>query len=170
MRLDRQAPESSSLKLHGIESDLDYEEMTDIYTSIIIPTWNSDIYLETCLSSLAQQTFRNFEVVIVDNGSIVFNEDKIIEGWPSLGIKVISLKENRGFAAACNLGARQAAGKWLAFLNADAFPAPTWLEQFHAAVQHSRPRWRRSKAVRSGKLHCYYDKYENFYCPQVVNV
>lgn len=103
--------------------------------SIIIATWNSDAYLQTCLSSLAQQTFRNFEVVIVDNGSIEFDEGKIINVWPSLTIKVFSLKENKGFATACNLGARQAAGEWLAFLNADAFPTPTWLEQFHAAVQ-----------------------------------
>lgn len=109
--------------------------MTDIYTSIIIPTWNSDAYLQICLSCLGQQTFRNFEVLIVDNGSTAFEEDKIIARWPSLTIKVFSLKENKGFATACNLGARQAAGEWLAFLNADAFPSPTWLEQFHAAVQ-----------------------------------
>ena len=144
--------------------------MKAINTSIIIPTWNSGAYLPASLNSLTVQTYRNFEVVIVDNGSTAFDEDKIIAGWPSLTIKVISLKENRGFAAACNLGARQAAGEWLSFLNADAFPAPTWLEQFHAAVQRSRPRWRRSKAVRPGRLHCYFDKYENFYRPQAVNV
>ena len=103
--------------------------------SIIIPSWNSEACLQICLSSLAYQTFQNFEVVIVDNGSTAFDEEKIIKGWPSLTLKVIPLKENRGFAAACNLGAQKAAGKWLAFLNADAFPSPTWLEQFHTAVQ-----------------------------------
>jgi GT2 family glycosyltransferase len=106
-----------------------------LITSIIIPTWNSGAHLLTCLNSLAQQTIQNFEVLIVDNGSEEFDGEKIISAWPSLNIKIIVLKENKGFAVACNLGAQKAAGRWLAFLNADAFPAPDWLEQFHTAVQ-----------------------------------
>jgi len=98
--------------------------------SIIIPTWNSDAYLRICLSSLTQQTLQNFEVVIVDNGSIGFEEGKTTLEWPSLNIREVSLEENKGFAVACNLGAQAARGEWLAFLNADAFPEPDWLESF----------------------------------------
>ncbi|MDP2965353.1 MAG: glycosyltransferase, partial [Pelolinea sp.] len=80
--------------------------MKAINTSIIIPTWNSGAYLPASLNSLTVQPYRKFEVVIVDNGSTEFEGEKIISGWPSLSIKFISLNENRGFAAACNLGAQ----------------------------------------------------------------
>ena len=107
--------------------------MTDNFTSIIIPTWNSGIYLETCLSCLAKQTFRNFDIVIVDNGSNKYEEGKIPLEWPTLNIREVHLEKNMGFAVAYNLGAKVAQGEWLAFLNADAFPKPNWLERFTAA-------------------------------------
>jgi len=104
--------------------------MFKYFISIIIPTWNSDAYLSVCLSSLARQTTQNFEVVIVDNGSDGFKVGIISSEWPSLNIREIVLKENSGFAVACNLGVQAARGEWLAFLNADAFPEPDWLESF----------------------------------------
>lgn len=104
-----------------------------MHISIIIPTWNSAEYLPACLSSLAKQTLRDFEIVIVDNGSIGFDEGKITSEWPSLDIREVPLKENMGFAVACNIGVQSARGEWLAFLNADAFPEPDWLESFVAA-------------------------------------
>lgn len=107
-------------------------QISKINISIIIPTWNSNAYLSICLNSLALQTFRNFEVVIVDNGSKGFDKSKTTEERSPMDIKVISLTENMGFAVACNLGAQVATGEWLAFLNADAYPEPDWLESFMA--------------------------------------
>ena len=103
--------------------------------SIIIPSWNSAKTLPRCLQSLTKQSFREFEVWIVDNGTTDFNAEKIQNEWTSLSIQIISLKENTGFAAASNLGSQQATGEWLAFLNADAFPYPDWLEQFMLSSQ-----------------------------------
>lgn len=99
--------------------------------SIIIPTWNNDATLSKTLKALTRQTFQDFEVILIDNGSASFDATKIIHDWPSLKIQIIALQENTGFTHACNLGAQEAAGEWLAMLNADAYPFPDWLEQFH---------------------------------------
>ena len=101
--------------------------------SVIIPTWNSENYLPTCLEHLSSQTNTDFEVILVDNGSCNFQAGKIPAQWLNLTINEISIKENKGFAFACNLGAKEANGKWLAFLNADAYPYPDWLEKFTEA-------------------------------------
>jgi GT2 family glycosyltransferase len=96
--------------------------------SIIISTWNSGKELPECLNSLARQTIRDFELIIIDNGS---SDDSMIDlqnKWPDLDFQIRKLDKNIGFAAANNLGARLARGEWLALLNADAFPDPGWLE------------------------------------------
>jgi GT2 family glycosyltransferase len=103
--------------------------------SIIIVSWNSAAYLSQCLISLRAQTFKDFETIIVDNGSMDGSIDELELKWPDLNLKVTRLKENLGFAAANNIGARLAGGRWLALLNTDAFPEPDWLERLLASAE-----------------------------------
>jgi GT2 family glycosyltransferase len=63
---------------------------------------------------LAAQTLKDFEVVLIDNGSTDGSLDGIESHWPGLPLRVERLGENRGFAVANNLGARLAYGQWLA--------------------------------------------------------
>jgi GT2 family glycosyltransferase len=102
--------------------------------SIILAVWNSAEYLPRCLEHLAAQTFKDFEVVLVDNGSTDGSLDGVEDSWPSLSLRIEHLGENKGFAAANNLGARLARGQWLALLNTDAFPEPDWLEKLLEAA------------------------------------
>lgn len=96
--------------------------------SIIIVTWNSKLYLPRCLKALSNQTNKDFEILIMDNGSID-QEYLGLEGqYPGLKLTIKKLNENLGFAIANNLGVRLVSGKYLALLNADAFPEPDWLE------------------------------------------
>jgi len=95
--------------------------------SIIIITWNNKNYVSTCLDKLLAQTFRDFEVLIVDNGSADGSFDSLTERYSALDIHIERLNANQGFATANNVGARLARGKWLALLNTDAFPEPDWL-------------------------------------------
>ena len=96
--------------------------------SVIILTWNSAIYLPRCLLALNDQTYHEFEVRLIDNGSTDGTLDEIEERYPDLNLHIERLGTNQGFAVANNLGARQARGQWLALLNADVFPEPDWLE------------------------------------------
>jgi GT2 family glycosyltransferase len=105
--------------------------------SIIIPTWNSIRLLQHCLGCLAEQIFQNFEIIIIDNASSDASIENLDEKWPTLMFQIKKLSSNLGYAVANNMGARLAHGKWLALLNADAFPEPDWLEKLlHAAEEN----------------------------------
>jgi len=103
--------------------------------SILIVSWNSEKFLSKCIDNLRSQTYKNFEIVIIDNGSADGSIKKIEQKQGGLTILVEKLGSNRGFAVANNMGARLARGKWLALLNADAFPEPDWLERLLAVAE-----------------------------------
>jgi GT2 family glycosyltransferase len=103
--------------------------------SIVIVTWNSAKYLPCCIESLRHQTLTDFEVIVIDNGSVDDSMANLEENWPILNLHVKRLPNNLGFAAANNIGARLARGQWLALLNADAFPEPDWLEKLIEATE-----------------------------------
>jgi GT2 family glycosyltransferase len=91
--------------------------------------WNSAPHLPVCLSRLQVQTYKDFEIIILDNGSTDDSIDAIQARYTGPGINITKLRMNLGFATANNIGARLARGKWIALLNADAFPEPDWLEK-----------------------------------------
>jgi GT2 family glycosyltransferase len=102
--------------------------------SIIIITWNSKKHLFKCLDHLSAQTFQGFEVIIVDNGSTDGSLDGLQEKHFEFDLQIQLLSSNRGFAAANNIGVHLAHGKWIALLNADAFPTSEWLENLIKAT------------------------------------
>ena len=108
-----------------------------VHISVVLVTWNSAATLARCLDCLAAQTRKDFEVVLVDNGSTDGCLDEVESRWPGLTLRVECLELNRGFAVANNIGARLARGKWLALLNSDAFPEPNWLEQLLQAAENN---------------------------------
>ena len=101
--------------------------------SVIIVNWNGAGILPQCLASLARQTYTDFEIIVVDNGSIDGSVDQLEKRWPEIRVK--RLKENLGFAKANNLGGHLARGLWLALLNSDAFPEPGWLKELVQASE-----------------------------------
>ena len=102
--------------------------------SIVIVYWNSAEYLPRCLDCLSQQTFKNFEVILINNGPFDKEIEEFGQKYEKLNLRVEHLASNLGFAKANNIGARLARGRWLALLNSDAFPAPDWLEQILQAA------------------------------------
>jgi hypothetical protein len=93
--------------------------------SIVIPTWNGADLLAACLRSLRAQTYRDFEVVVVDNGSIDRTRAMLAAEFPE--VRLAAFAENRGFAAATNAGLRAATGELLVCLNNDVECEPQWL-------------------------------------------
>lgn len=104
--------------------------------SVIIVNWNGLSHLEVCLNSLQDQTFHDFEVVLVDNGSVDGSVAFVSEKYP--WVKLVCLAENTGFATGNNRGFEQACGQYIVTLNNDTRLASDWLEQL-VAVADSRP-------------------------------
>jgi GT2 family glycosyltransferase len=94
--------------------------------SIIIVNWNGLAHLPDCLDSLAAQTFRDFEVVLVDNGSEDGSVPFVTEQYP--WVKVVPLPENTGFASGNNCGFEHSGGKYIVTLNNDTRVETDWLE------------------------------------------
>jgi GT2 family glycosyltransferase len=113
------------------------EEPDAPLVSLIIVSWNSGRYLSRCLDCIASQRFQGFEIIIIDNGSTDNSISGLEERYSTINIRVERQTHNLGFAAANNLGARLARGKWLVLLNADAFPEPGWLEALVLATENS---------------------------------
>ena len=105
--------------------------------SILIVSYNSVTTLPRCLAGLSRQTFKDFEIILLDNGSADGSTDTLETSWAQLNLRIERLPTNHGFAVANNIGSRLAHGKWLALLNADAFPEPDWLEQLLRAADHN---------------------------------
>jgi GT2 family glycosyltransferase len=105
------------------------------FASVVVVCCNSGAYLPRCLHALAAQSFRDFEVLIVDNASTDGSTSDLPSRHPDLRIRLERLSANVGFAAACNVGARLARGGWLVLLNPDAFPHPGWLRELLSAAE-----------------------------------
>lgn len=109
------------------------DKPTSPAVSVVVVTYQSGPTLAACLAALKAQTFRDFEVILVDNASSDGAAQAAAGADPSLTL--ISNAQNRGFAGGVNDGARIARGRWLAFLNPDAYADPTWLETLLAAAR-----------------------------------
>ncbi len=100
--------------------------------SVIIVNYNSGGRLARCLVHLSRQTFKDFETLIVDNGSSDGSAESALTA--GAGADIDRAGANLGFAAANNRAAKRAAGDFLVFLNPDAYADPDWLEQLVAAA------------------------------------
>lgn len=107
--------------------------------SVIIVAYESGPTLARCLAGLAAQTFRDFEVLLVDNASTDGAPQAASAMDPS--IRLIEPGANTGFAAGNNLAAQEARGRWLVLLNPDAYPHADWLTHLAAgAARHPAQR------------------------------
>jgi GT2 family glycosyltransferase len=113
--------------------------MTDAVplVSIIILNWNGCSHLPDCLDSLAAQTFRDFEVILVDNGSTDASVDLVRDRYP--WVRLLPLQKNSGFATGNNHGLDQARGKYIVTLNNDTRAEADWLEVL-VGVAEAHPR------------------------------
>jgi len=85
--------------------------------TVIIPNYNGKKYLDDCLRSLKKQTYKDFSVIIVDNGSTDGSAEYIRDKHSD--VEVIALRENTGFANAVNVGIKAADSEYVFLLNDD---------------------------------------------------
>jgi GT2 family glycosyltransferase len=94
--------------------------------TVVVPNWNGERFLCTCLGSLRRQSFERFETVLVDNGSTDASVAFVGRNFPE--VRVLPLGENGGFSVAVNAGIRASRAEYVALLNNDTEVDPGWLQ------------------------------------------
>lgn len=105
--------------------------------TVVIPCHNYGRYIDDALESIIGQTFRNYEIIIIDDGSDDKGTIRAIAGLEARGggnIKIVR-QENQGVSSARNNGVRVARGKYICCLDADDKIAPTYIEKCVAAME-----------------------------------
>lgn len=105
--------------------------------SIIVPVYNVEKYLDKCLASISEQTFKEFECIVVDDGS-PDNSNDIIDRYVNKDqrFKVIHQK-NMGISAARNAGLAIAQGDYVAFVDSDDYISNEYLEKFALKIANT---------------------------------
>ncbi|MCI8778348.1 MAG: glycosyltransferase family 2 protein [Bacilli bacterium] len=97
--------------------------------SIIIPVYNTEDYLDKCLSSIINQTYKNIEIIIIDDGS-TDNSKKIIKQYMNKDCRIsYYYQNNSGVAIARNSGIDKAQGDYIAFIDSDDYIDLTFIEK-----------------------------------------
>lgn len=100
--------------------------------AVIVVNWNGAHLLRTCLGALRRQTYRDFETILVDNGSEDESLTLLAEEFPE--VRVIALRENLGLAGGTNVGIKATDAPIIATLNNDTEADPGWLAALKAAL------------------------------------
>lgn len=103
--------------------------------SLIIPTYNSEKYLEECLKSVINQTFRDYEIIIVDNNSEDNTVNVIKKYMEKYGnITLIRLDENLKQGIARNIGVQNAVGEYIMFVDSDDKVSPEFINKMYSKI------------------------------------
>lgn len=108
--------------------------------SICISVHNTDAYLPRCLDSILEQTFQDYEIVLVNNGSTDSSEDIMRAYQKNNPDKLIHIfeQEDRGLAQGRQTGIDHANGEYITFLDADDYVLPTAYEKINDAIEKSQ--------------------------------
>lgn len=102
--------------------------------SVIVPVYRVEKYLPACIDSILNQTFTDFELILVDDGS-PDRCPEICDETAKRDARVRAIHQaNQGLSAARNAGIEAAHGAWLSFVDSDDFLAPDFLETLHDAA------------------------------------
>lgn len=104
--------------------------------SIVIPVYNVEKYISKCLESIKNQSYDNFEVIIVNDGSKQ-NEEKIIKKYLKDSRFKYIKKENGGISDARNVGVKEITGDYLVFIDSDDYIENDLLEKFNAVLTNN---------------------------------
>ena len=134
--------------------------------SIIVPVYKVEKYLNECIDSILAQTFTDFELILVDDGS-PDNCPALCDAAAEKDSRVrVIHQQNKGLSGARNAGINVARGNWLGFVDSDDMIDPTFCEKMlHAAVQAGAEmavcnilRMKENKALDSYQEHCLKDE------------
>lgn len=109
--------------------------MSSAKVSIVIPVYNSEKYIEKCLDSVVAQTFRNIEIILVDDGS-KDSSDRICDAYASRDDRILVIhQQNQGVAAARLCGFRASRAEYILFIDSDDYVDAAMVERLLSAME-----------------------------------
>ncbi len=103
--------------------------------SVIIPVYNASEHLTECLESLLKQTYTDFEAICINDGS-TDNSLEILNYYQNKDKRIrVFNQENQGTATAREQGIKNASGRWVAYVDADDYVSPDYLEKLYICAQ-----------------------------------
>lgn len=100
----------------------------DILVSIIVPAYNVELYINKCLASITEQTYKNLEIIVVDDGS-TDSTGALIDEFAGQDTRIVVIHQpNSGVSIARNNGIESSKGDYLVFVDGDDFLAPDYVE------------------------------------------
>ena len=102
--------------------------------SIIVPIYNCELYLNDCIQSIVNQTYKNIEILLINDGS-QDNSDKICNEWLKKDKRIIYFsKTNSGVSDTRNIGIKNATGQFIAFIDSDDIISPYYCEILYKGI------------------------------------
>ena len=110
--------------------------MNNPLISVIVPVYNTEKYLRRCIDSILAQTYQDFELLLIDDGS-KDSSGAICDEYASKDARVrVFHKENGGVSSARNVGLDNAKGEWITFCDSDDEVKPNWLDLFCMQISY----------------------------------
>lgn len=105
--------------------------------SIIVPVYNVEKYIRSCIKSVLNQTYSNIEILLVDDGS-TDNSGIICDKYAASDCRIIVVhQKNAGLSAARNRGISEACGDYITFIDSDDYIAPDYIESLYSGLQET---------------------------------
>lgn len=102
--------------------------------SVILPVYNSEKTLERCIDSILRQTYTQYEIIVVNDGS-TDSSKAIIERYSESDNRIVSIeKANGGVGSARNIGIERAKGEYVCFVDSDDYVAATYIEELYNCI------------------------------------
>ena len=98
--------------------------------SVIIPVYNAEETIEKCLNTLLNQTFNEYELIVINDGS-TDNTSNILDKFKKNKNIVIINKQNEGIGKARNIGIKEARGEYITFVDSDDYVDEKMLEEYY---------------------------------------
>ena len=112
--------------------------MNNLYFSVIIPSYNGIFYLKKCINSVLNQTYKMFEIIVIDNNSSDGSQD-YIKSLKSSKIKLLITDNYGSIAKSRNIGIENAKGNWISFLDSDDYWHPDKLKLVAYKIINEKP-------------------------------
>ncbi len=100
--------------------------------SVVIPNYNGKHFLKPCLEALGRQSMKDFEIIIIDNGSRDGSAEFLKAEYPE--VRLIEFNENTGFCKAINTGVTASKAKYVLLLNNDTIPEEGFVEELYKGI------------------------------------